>query len=895
MRKQTGILFILFIMLAAANMNAQLSSANKYYANYEYANAIPYYLKVIKKGNNIVAQQNLANCYRLTKDYTQAELYYSQAVQQAGVEPITFFYYGLVLKNNKKYDEAAKQFNRYMELAPSDKKAQLSVKTIGELKQMMEKPSRFEVLNVSTINTASAEFAPSFYKTGLVFTSNREADLVNFQSSAWNKAPYFNLFFTEHDPKGDKNTFKTAEPFSKKINTLYHDGFSSFSSDASQLIFTRIEAHPASNKIMEPHIYTAKASNGKWESASLIQLADDSVWVSHPSLSADGQQLFFASDMPGGFGGKDIYVSKKEGDKWSAAQNLGSSINTALDEVFPYIRKDNVLYFCSTGHAGLGGFDIFSSSLINSKWSKPENLGAPLNSPTDDFGIVFAEDNSSGYFSSDRPDGKGADDIYSFVQSKLISMKGKVLSAKDIKQPAKGVKLLLLSEDGKVIGVTSSDSLGFFRFENLSPDVQYLVKMDETDPHFNFNKKYYLANEQDKIVRVTVVNARGERFIFQKLQADLVTLQPDSVLDNKLKIAGTLLVGDNPSKPYASKKVSLLNEKGEVVQVVYTNDFGSFLFTELEADKTYFISADEKDVALSPNSKIILTNSSAKEIITVKANASGAFRFQLLKGENHELAKLKVEDDQLRIDMKGRLYADTLSKPLANVKVELLNQKGKVQQTITTKADGGFLFTALPFNESFLLQMDEKDQRFKNIKKIIFTNEKGVVIKVIILNKESSAFKFQLLPADYKTISTAYVDDPWLKVLKLKQTNTLVKTDSIKIVENIYYNLNDYQVLAEAKKVLDKVVNLMKNDSDLIVEIGSHTDSRASDDYNMKLSQKRAKTAAAYIVENGISEKRVRGVGYGETHLVNRCGNGSDCFEEEHAQNRRTEFIVHVR
>lgn len=892
MVKRNGILFILLVMTCSVKVNAQLAKADKYFSNYEYANAIPCYLKVVKKGTNLPALQNLAHCYRLTKNYTQAEIYYAQAVQQMGVDPINFFYYGLVLKNNKKYEEAEKQFNRYMELVPSDQKADLSVKSMQELKVMMAQPSHYETTNVKALNSLRSEFAPAFYKNGLVYTSDREPDLVNFQNSEWNKHPYFNLYFAETDPK-DKNVFKSSQRFSKKVNGPYHDGMATFNSDHTQMFFTRIETRSASNKIFQPHIYSSKASNGKWDKGELVPLASDSAWVSHPSLSADGQQLYFAADIAGGFGGKDIYVSKKEGDKWGAPQNLGPVVNTVLDEVFPYIRKDNVLFFSSTGHTGLGGFDIFSSSQINGKWSKPENLGTPLNSSTDDFGILFGEDNLSGYFSSDRADGQGADDIYSFIQLKLISMKGKVLLSRDINQPAKGIKVLLLSEDGKVLGVTSTDSLGFFKFENLSPDLQYLVKMDESDAKFNPNKKYYLANELNKILRVTVINDHGQKFVFEKLPADLVALKPDSLIDNASQIAGTLLIGDNPSKPYANKKVNLLNEKGEVVKTIVTNGFGSFVFTDLDPDVTYFIAADESDGGLSPNSKIILTNSSAKEIKVIKSDSKGGFRFTLLKGDNNELSFLQVDDTKLRMDMKGKLYADTLSQPMANAKIDLVNERGQVQQSITTKPNGGFIFTALPFNESFLFRIDENDPRLKDLKKLIFTNEAGVVIKVIHFKKDAG-FKFQFLAGDYKSISTTYVDDPWLKVLQFKQ-NEKGKNDSVNIVENIYYNLDDYKVLPEARKVLDKVVDLMKNNSKLSVEIGSHTDSRATDEYNLNLSQKRAKAATDYIIQNGIAKKRITGTGYGETRLINKCGNGVECPEEEHAKNRRTEFRVYVK
>jgi outer membrane protein OmpA-like peptidoglycan-associated protein len=754
----------------------------------------------------------------------------------------------------------------------------------------MAQPRRFEVKNDSSLNTKYSEFAPVFFKDGLVFTSNRERDIVNFEMSGWKNEPYFNIYFAQRSKEGDKTGFKTPVIFSPVTNSLFHDGFASFSGDQTELFFSRIALHATSGKVIEPCIYRSKSSEGKWGKPELMKLADDSVWVSHPSISADGKRLFFSSDMPGGFGGKDIYFSEKKGDHWGAPENAGPMVNTPFDEICPYIRRDNVLFFSSTGHLGFGGFDIFSCANSEGEWMKAENLGAPLNSSTDDFSIVFAEDNQSGFFASDRPGGKGGDDIYSFIQMSLVKMRGKVLLSRDLNQPARGMKLMLMSEDGQVIAVTTTDDAGFFQFEKLSPDKKYLVKMDEADPHFNPGKRYYLTNEQNKIIGVTVINERGEKFVFEKLVADLNTLKPMEEERTSLQIAGTLLVGENPSRPFAFKRLILSDENGNIIKVMITNGLGSFVFTELDLDRIYFLSADEKDAGLYAREKIRLTNSSKKEIAIMMTGTGGSFRFKLLKGEQQELAKMRVEDDQLKTDLKGRIYADSLIHPLLNMKMELINEQGQVQQTITSTGTGGFTFSTIPFNQSFLVHLDETEPALKNVKKILFTDEKGTIIKVIYLNRKHG-FRFQILRGDFKNLMEVYVDDPWLKVLQFKG-NGKSKGDSITIVESIYYNLNDYKVLPEARIILDKVVNIMKNNPDLGVEVDSHTDSRASDEYNLALSQKRAKEAVDYIVKNGISEKRIKGIGYGETRLINRCGNGVDCTEEEHAKNRRTEFIV---
>lgn len=882
---------LLFFMVLANTAFAQLKKANQYYENYDYKKAIQLYTKAVKKSDNAEALEKLANSYRLTKNYQQAELYYARLMKQPNVNPINHFYYGMVLKNNGRIDEAKEQFKLYTNSAPNDKVAELQVRSADEIKIWINKTKQFEVAPVPDINSVHSDFCPVYYKNQLVFVSERTKDMVNNNKYSWNKEPYLNVYASEMKTAADGKTVfsKKIKSFSWTINTNYHDGPVCFNNEQNTMYLTRVN-YVVNKKdksfINRPGIYISTLKGSSWSKAKPFQYNNESYSVAHPSLSADGQWLYFASDMPGGQGGMDIYVCRKNGDGWEQPVNLGSGVNTPGDEVFPVIRKDGVLYFSSDGHAGFGGLDIFAATKSGDTYGDVKNPGAPLNSFTDDFGITFSEDVNKGYFSSDRTGGTGNDDIYSFLAlNKFLTVSGKILLSKDVNDPAKNASVMLLDENGNVLKVSSTDNTGFFKFDNLDPDGKYMVKLDEKDPAFTGKKKYYLTDDKDRIIRVTVINDRGDKFVFKNLPADPSAL-PQMEGDDDLTIAGNLLYGENPSMPLANTRVNLLNDKGDVVQSVTTNAFGAFVFTNLPNDQNFLVRVDETDTKLAPNTKVIITNKSGKEMQTTKTGNDGTFRFSFLSSDKISLSLMSVEDRELRFDMTGRLVSESKT-PVGNATVNIVNQSGEVLQGAKTDAAGTFKFSNLKADKEIVFGLDESDPKLKAFNKLYITDLKGNIIKEF--TRTNGKFRFTILPSEQNKIGVVYVDDPWLKVLQMKNE---AKRDSLIIVENVYYNYGEYKILPEAEKTLDKVINVMKNDPQLIIELSSHTDSRSSADYNMKLSQQRAKAAVDYMTARGVSKERISGKGYGESRLINNCADGVECTEEEHAKNRRTEFKI---
>lgn len=269
------------------------------------------------------------------------------------------------------------------------------------------------VKNANSINTAELEFSPVFYQTGLVYVSSRFTEGPKDKKIG---ETFFELFFSDTDRNGIP---LKPEVFSLEINSQKHEGPVTFNEDFNEIYFTRNSDVPSTKrgangkfKNMQ-QIYQAKKGLYDWKDVKKLAFNNDNYHCMHPSLSADGQQLYFTSDMPGGFGGTDIYVSIKKGDRWSRPQNLGAAVNSERNDAFPFIHESGTLFFSSSRQPGFGGFDIYKIDLLDTK-AKVENLSTPFNSSADDLGFILNQDGTRGYFASNREGGFGKDDIYMF-------------------------------------------------------------------------------------------------------------------------------------------------------------------------------------------------------------------------------------------------------------------------------------------------------------------------------------------------------------------------------------------------------------------------------------------------------------------------------------------------
>ncbi len=284
-------------------------------------------------------------------------------------------------------------------------------KSKEKLYEKGEEPNQVFIRNASLINTEHLEFSPAFYQNGIVYvTSRRSSGAVDPKTGE----TFFELYYAELDIDG--MPMKPQE-FSINLNSQVHEGPVSFNRSWDKVYFTRNSTSPEirkSDKKAISHLKIYEATKGKfdWENVRELPFNSDEYSVMHPSLAPDGRRLYFSSDMPGGYGGFDLYMSEKVGDAWSLPINLGPDINTKANEVFPFMHESGILFFSSDGHKGMGGLDLFMVNISGSKWSKVSNLGQPFNSARDDFGFILNPEGNFGFLSSDRAGGYGKDDIY---------------------------------------------------------------------------------------------------------------------------------------------------------------------------------------------------------------------------------------------------------------------------------------------------------------------------------------------------------------------------------------------------------------------------------------------------------------------------------------------------
>ncbi len=513
------VLGLSFISITASaqteKSSALLKRAQKEYNDLRYAYAIPILESALKQDdNNTHALALLASAYQKTRNYEQAYISYSKLVKHQALQPEWILGYAEVLSNQKKYQESENWYNKYLKLVQNDKRAGAFANINANVAGFMQNRKRWDIQYLN-INTNLSEYAPLFYNNSLVFVSNRTTDKITKKVFSWDYTPFSDLYQVNDLTKikgvnvdsilqaardlktvkprtiNDDDTPKTSNdnttfvdsynyitdtigralsgndivaPLIKKVNTKYHEGPAAALPNGG-LMFTRNnffngKTSRSTDKVIKLKIFESK--NANFEKIEPFAYNNDEYSVGHPALNKAGTVLIFSSDMPGGFGGTDLYYCTRPNIKeaWSKPVNMGSIINTEGDEMFPTIYKDTTLFFSSTGHAGLGGLDIFEVA-INSVEVKgiPINLGAPINSSLDDFSLIRDENGLSGFFSSNR---RGNDDIYSFKYKPVrIELKGVLVDSKTNKPIANSN--IELTHNGSKITLTT-DALGNYNY-----------------------------------------------------------------------------------------------------------------------------------------------------------------------------------------------------------------------------------------------------------------------------------------------------------------------------------------------------------------------------------------------------------------------------------------------
>ncbi len=548
----TGLCFIIYF-LPSNIFSDDIQKANKYYEKYDFKLALEIYEKIMQKKPSLDVAQKLANCYRFINDSENAEQAYAKVLTFPGFEPVVYKYLAEVLKQNGKYDQAKENYLLFAKAYPAlaDETTKMA-NSCDVAKMWADNPdNNVKIASEEVLNSEYSEFSPVVVNKATYFVSDRwfaEGSAGKKKEVyGWTGNPYLKIY------QYNKSSTQAISILPKEINAEYHNGPAVFNIKGDTVFLTRTSLPGKSKKkkkeliVGKKSIWFAVKTDKGWSQTKMLTLSNDVNYsAQHPALSPQGNILYFASDMPGGFGGMDIYYSKKQTDgNWGNPTNCGPDVNTAEDEVFPFVRADGKFYFSSKGHVGMGGLDIFTADEQSGKFTMAENLKSPLNSSKDDFGVWFT-DSISGFISSNRKGGKGLDDIYNFkiVPAKqVLAIEGEVID-KATSSPLTGINIVLenLSTGRKMNLPTNAE--GKFRFE-LDPGTDYIVSGDKD--------KFYSRQEgkisTKGITGATIFNVKFE--LERAKDALIVTLNNIYYDFNKWNIR-------QDAKPELNKVVSFL-------------------------------------------------------------------------------------------------------------------------------------------------------------------------------------------------------------------------------------------------------------------------------------------------------------------------------------------------
>jgi len=466
------IIGFLFFVLPFNAQTGQLKKGDKFYNIYSYSESIEKFENLPYKTFEI--NKKLAESYYKTGDFFQAEYYYSEIVNSPKSTSEDIYNYASILAINQNYAESEEWMEKFYKLEKGDSRAKLYVENKGFYNLLLTDKEQFRVKNLD-INTEQQDFGTAFYKKKIVFASTRKGAKFIKRIWNWNKLAFLDLFVADIE----HSQLTNVKPLKKTFNKKYHEGPASYSKDGNFTAFTRNNYQGKSQEgIIKLQIFTSEKEDDNWKEAVPFNFNNDNYSVGHPALTADGKTMYFASDKPGGHGGVDLYVSKlNKFGEWSAPKNLGRTINTEGNEMFPFIHKDGFLFFASDGLLGLGGLDIYFSKITENGYTKPKNLGVPVNSNRDDFAFILDSKMRKGYFSSNREEGKGDDDIYSFRLLKPLTIdviiKGTVKD--DSGNILANTDVSLYNNQGEIIKIIASDKNGNFEF-TVSPDSEYKLQ-----------------------------------------------------------------------------------------------------------------------------------------------------------------------------------------------------------------------------------------------------------------------------------------------------------------------------------------------------------------------------------------------------------------------------------
>ncbi|MGD0711542.1 MAG: OmpA family protein [Bacteroidales bacterium] len=461
--------------------------------NKDYATSINLYNKALKKATHDQTKYinfQLGECYRNINNYTEAINWYQKAINSGTDTAVVYLHLGEMLIMSGDFANAKSNIEKYISLKPNDNIAKIRLESCNLSMQEQKIKPLFEVKDQTELSSPASDYSISYFKSNKVIISSTRTD-KNTKLDPSTMQSNSDLFESTYDPQ--KNEWSKPSKVKGTINTSFNEGTFSFDSIQKYGYYSQCNGKSGKDKqcnIMYAHY---NESTNTWENSKLFDFNSQDFRSQQQAITSDGNTMYFASDMPGGYGGSDLYIIKKVGGVWGKPVNLGATINSIGNEGFPFISGDTLLVFASDGLPGFGGLDIFECSIKGGKISKPVNMMPPINSSADDFGLVFKSSKNAGFFCSNRPGGLGDDDIYSYDLIPVI-----LTASGSVKDKASGKNLdyamaVFMGSDGS-IDSAFTDSKGEYIYSKLKPNVTYSIRVTK-DGYLNDSKTLAVGKE----------------------------------------------------------------------------------------------------------------------------------------------------------------------------------------------------------------------------------------------------------------------------------------------------------------------------------------------------------------------------------------------------------------
>lgn len=677
------------------------------------------------------------------------------------------------------------------------------------------------------------EFSPVYYKHGIVFCSNRKNDVFITYSTS-KKKELLNMYYVKL--VNDSINLESIEILSKELMTNFNDGPATFNKEVNVIYYSRNnEVNAKMRDVFDPKnklgIYSAELMNGKWTNIKPFKYNSLNYSLTTPSLAPDGKRLYFASDMPGGFGGADLYYCKWNNNDWDEPVNLGKKINTTGNEAYPFASKSGELYFSSDGHKGLGKKDIFFSREVEGEWITPIHLDPPINSKEDDFGLITDLNLEEGYFSSRR---KKTDDIFSF--------KTEIHQFYNCDSLQKNHYCFLFYDEG----FPDVDTLPL-RYEWDFGDGEKVVGL-EVEHCFPGPGEYSVQlNIVDNNTGNTFFTQSSYNFELEDIEQPFINSPDAGVVGNKIDFDGLKTnLPDFEIADYIWNFGDGFKAKGPLVDHTYGKKGEYMVQLGLLGKK------DSLDVI--PKTCVY------KKINIHEDYQAWAMHTAREKGEIEEIPEVE-ESDQSELNTLYSLGEEKEGDEVFRVQILASDKQVHIDSSFFNP-----LWNVYEIKESY-----------------IFTDS----IYSYTVGEESNLLA--TFPIYNDVISRGYSEAQVMSYILAELTEDQLSEINKKFEEfaDAYFEFDYYEISAASYPILNKVVQIMNENPSLKLEIAAHTDNIGSFEYNMNISERRAQSIVNLLASKGISVYRLNGKGYGESRPI--AGNNT---EEGRKMNRRVEFII---